>query len=85
MSSEVNESRATGITYIVLTLLGWSSVLLFLKYLTGFIDAWTANGWRYGLSALLWLPVLIVGGRQGTLPEGIWRRALMPAAFNCIG
>lgn len=85
MDSAARETRAAGITYIVLTLVGWSSVLLFLKYLTNYIDAWTANGWRYGLSALLWLPVLIVGGRRGTLPEGIWRRALMPAAFNCIG
>ena len=85
MDSAARETRAAGITYIVLTLVGWSSVLLFLKYLTDYIDAWTANGWRYGLSALLWLPVLVIGGRRGTLPEGIWRRALMPAAFNCVG
>lgn len=84
MSGESRESRASGITYIVLTLVGWSSVLLFLKHLTPYIDAWTANGWRYGLSALLWLPVLVVGARSGTLPEGIWRRALVPALFNCM-
>ncbi|OWY71191.1 hypothetical protein B7486_11355 [cyanobacterium TDX16] len=84
MSGESRESRASGITYIVLTLVGWSSVLLFLKHLTPYIDAWTANGWRYGMSALLWLPVLLVGARGGTLPEGIWRRALVPALFNCM-
>jgi len=83
MKSDGRETRASGITYIVLTLVGWSSVLLFLKHLTPYIDAWTANGWRYGMSALLWLPVLLVGARGGTLPEGIWRRALAPALFNC--
>ncbi len=76
---------ATGIFFVVATLLGWSSVLLFLEYLTPFIDAWTANGWRYGLSALLWLPLLVVGLARGTLPERIWLRALPPALVNCAG
>lgn len=70
---------------VVATLLGWSSVLLFLKYLAGFIDAWTANGWRYGLSALMWLPLLVIGLWRGTLPEGIWWRAIAPAVLNCAG
>lgn len=85
MPTASKEDRLSGILYIVLTLLGWSSVLLFLKHLTGFIDAWTANGWRYGLSALLWLPLLLAGAYRGTLPEGLWRRALVPALFNCVG
>lgn len=85
MMTGPRESSASGAVFIVLTLLGWSSVLLFLKHLTPYIDAWTANGWRYGLSALLWLPILVVGTRRGTLPEGIWRRAIVPAAFNCVG
>lgn len=76
---------AAGVVFIIATLLGWSSVLLFLKYLTDYIDGWTANGWRYGLSALLWLPILILGARRGTLPEGIWRRAFWPSVVNCIG
>ena len=74
-----------GIVFVVATLLGWSSVLLFLEYLTVYIDAWTANGWRYGLSALMWLPLLVVGVRRGRLPAGIWRRAIPPAVVNCIG
>lgn len=73
-----------GIVYIVCTLLGWSSVLLFLKHLAPYIDAWTANGWRYGLSALLWLPILLCGSWRRTLPAGLWRRAVVPAVFNCI-
>jgi drug/metabolite transporter (DMT)-like permease len=76
---------ATGLALLLATLLGWSSVLLFLKHLTGVIDSWTANGWRYGISALLWLPLLLYKTGRGTLPPGIWRRALPPAAFNIAG
>lgn len=78
------KERISGIIFITMTLIGWSSVLLFLKYLTPYIDPWTANGWRYGLSALLWLPLLVVGLRRGTLPDGLWRRAVVPACINCI-
>ncbi|HVP13471.1 MAG TPA: DMT family transporter [Phycisphaerae bacterium] len=76
---------AAGVVYVVATLVGWASILLFLKQLSPYMDGWTSNGWRYGISALLWLPLLVVGGRRGTLPEGIWRRALWPAVFNCVG
>lgn len=74
-----------GICFVTGTLLGWASILLFLKHLVPFIDAWTANGWRYGVSALLWLPLLLVGARRGTLPKGIWWRAIPPSLFNCAG
>lgn len=76
---------AAGVVFVVATLLSWSSVLLLLKHLTPYIDAWTANGWRYGVSALIWLPVLAAGRRAGTLPPGIWQRAIVPAVVNCIG
>ncbi len=72
----------TGIVLVVLTLTGWSSVLLFLEHLTAYIDPWTANGWRYGLAALLWLPLLVVGAARGTLPNRLWRRAIGPALMN---
>ena len=85
MTVPAQSSRGSGIFFVVATLIGWASVLLFLKYLVPFIDAWTANGWRYGISALLWLPLLVVGARRGTLPEGLWRRAMVPALFNCAG
>ncbi len=96
-----------GVFYVVLTLLSWSSVLLFLRHLAPYIDAWTANGWRYGMCALVLFPVLLAkytGGRSRTtdlsgrepqpsrpatsaaaLPPDIWRRALVPALFNCLG
>lgn len=76
---------ATGTLTITLTLIGWSSVPLFLKYFTPFIDAWTSNGWRYGFSALLWAPLLLVGFLRGRLPPGLWRAALVPSIINAAG
>ncbi|MFN0133287.1 MAG: DMT family transporter [Phycisphaerales bacterium] len=77
-------TRFGAMTTIVMTLLGWSSVPLFLRHFSGMIDFWTSNGWRYGFSALLWLPVLIVGLARRRLPPGLWRVALVPAAINCV-
>jgi len=76
---------ALGVTLIIMTLIGWSSVPLFLKHFSHLIDVWTSNGWRYGFSALLWAPVLIVGASRGRLPKGLWKAALVPAVFNSIG
>jgi len=76
---------ALGITLIIMTLIGWSSVPLFLKHFSLQIDGWTSNGWRYGFSALLWAPVLIVCAWRRRLPAGLWKAALVPAVFNSIG
>jgi drug/metabolite transporter (DMT)-like permease len=85
MRSEPGRGIAGGVTTITLTLIAWSAVPLFLKYLTGHIDAWTANGWRYGLSALFWSPVLLFGWSRGTLPRGLWRAAMVPTLINMCG
>ena len=77
--------RSSGLLYVTLTLAGWASVPLFLRYFAGYIDGWTANGWRYGLSAVLWAPLLVIGARRGTLPPGLWRAAVVPSIFNCCG
>ncbi len=82
MDSRPAKRGASGIVLILLTLLGWSSVTLFLKHFTSYIDAWTANGWRYGMSALFWAPVLGWGLWRRTLPDGLWRAALVPSLFN---
>lgn len=71
-----------GMVTILLTLGGWTSIPLFLKYFSKLIDPWTANGWRYALSSLIWAPVLVWVWRKGTTPKGLWRAALWPAAFN---
>jgi len=78
-------SPTTGVVTVLLTLLGWSSVPLFIKHFSHDIDHWTSNGWRYGFSALLWLPVVLVAAYRRRLPAGLWKAALVPAMFNTLG
>jgi drug/metabolite transporter (DMT)-like permease len=70
---------------VVMTLVGWSSVPLFLKHFADHIDAWTSNGWRYGFSALLWAPVLLIVAYRKRLPAGLWKAALVPSLVNSAG
>lgn len=67
---------------ILLTLAGWTSIPLFLTFFKNDMDFWTANGWRYGFSALMWLPVLVWGWWRRSTPAGLWRAALWPSLFN---
>lgn len=79
------QHQLTGVFLVGLTLVGWSSVPLFLRHFAEDIDAWTSNGWRYGFAALIWLPVLVVATARGRLPKGLFVAALVPAAFNIVG
>lgn len=74
-----------GVVTLGMTLIGWSSIPLFLKHFSGSMDAWAANGWRYGFSALLWLPVIVHQYWRETLPKGIWRAAVVPSLLNISG
>ncbi|MCB9845325.1 MAG: DMT family transporter [Phycisphaeraceae bacterium] len=76
--------RALGVLTVVMTLVGWSSVPLFLRHFSHSIDAWTSNGWRYGAAAVFWLPWLIVAMRAG-LTAGVFRSAMVPTLFNAAG
>ncbi len=76
---------AIGTLTIVLTLVAWSSVPLFLRHFVDLIDPWTSNGWRYGFSALLWAPVLVIGLLGGRLRPGLWRAAIVPSIVNAMG
>ncbi|MBC7836038.1 MAG: DMT family transporter [Phycisphaerales bacterium] len=79
------EAQWVGIATVVMTLVGWSSVPLFLKHFSHSIDHLTSNGWRYGFSALLWAPVVVVALARKKLPPGVWRAAIVPAIFNTVG
>lgn len=80
--------KADGLATIVLTLASWTAVPLMLRHFATseggepLVDGWTANGWRYGFSALIWLPAILIGLARKRLPPGIWKMALIPAAFN---
>lgn len=71
----------------MLTLLSWASVPLFLRQFSadGVIDPYTANGWRYGVSALFWLPYLAWLGWHGRLPRALLAAAAVPVVFNILG
>lgn len=70
-------------TIAVLTAtLCWASIPLFLKSFVGSIDAWTANGFRYPLVALMWTIPLIFFMRQGRVPGWAFGAALIPTFFN---
>lgn len=84
-TSPAAPSQLGGVVLVVLTLLGWSSIPLFLRHFAEDIDGWTSNGWRYGFAALLWLPVLVIVGARKKLPPGLFKLALVPAAFNIVG
>ncbi len=87
-ASDGTGMRADGLATIVLTLASWTAVPLMLRHFATseggkpLIDGWTANGWRYGFSALIWLPAIVYGLARNRLPAGIWKMALIPAAFN---
>lgn len=90
MSDTTNNSTTErflglGVVTVLMTLIGWSSVPLFIKHFSHAIDVWTSNGWRYTFSALLWAPVLVWGAWRKSLPKGLWKAALVPALFNSLG
>ena len=84
-AAPAESGRLGGVITALLTLAGWSSVPLFIEHFTTSIDAWTSNGWRYGFSALLWAPLLMVGLVRQRLPRGLFIAALIPAAINSVG
>jgi drug/metabolite transporter (DMT)-like permease len=78
-------SSMMGIVTVLATLIGWSSVPLFIVHFSRSIDAWTSNGWRYAISAVMWAPLLVVLAARSRMPAGLWRAALIPAVFNALG
>jgi drug/metabolite transporter (DMT)-like permease len=84
-AASAETGRLGGVITAVLTLAGWSSVPLFIEHFTKSIDFWTSNGWRYGFSAFLWAPLLMVAVARRRLPRGLWVAAIVPAVLNSAG
>ena len=85
MTATPPHARLLAIGAVIFTLLGWSSVPLFIREFSHEIDPWTANGWRYGVSAILWLPVIFMGLARRNLPRGLWVKSIVPGLFNALG
>jgi drug/metabolite transporter (DMT)-like permease len=60
----------------------WTIAPLYIKVLTGYVDAWTQNFIRYIVSFVFWMPFLIHTGLRGGLDRQLFVRALLPVAFN---
>lgn len=75
----------TGSAFLLGNVLSWAAVPVFLRYLTGSIDAWTANGVRYPLGAIVYLPIFVVAWRSGELNRALLRRCLVPSFFALGG
>ncbi len=74
-----------GLVTVVLTLVGWSSVPLFINHFSHVIDKWTSNGWRYVISVVLWAPLVVFTLARRTFPRGLWVAAIVPSIFNMLG
>jgi drug/metabolite transporter (DMT)-like permease len=67
------------------SVLCWATVPVLLRHLAGSIDAWTANGIRYPLSAMLYWPVLWHAYRHGQLNRYVAARCVIPAILALAG
>lgn len=62
----------------------WATGPLFVYYLSGYLDGWSQNFWRYTIAFLVWLPFLCFSLWKGQVESRLWRWALLPAVFNII-
>jgi len=69
----------SGVAFLSANILCWSAVPVILRYLTGSLDAWTANGVRYPLAAMMFWPTLIWARNTGALTWPTFRRCLVPS------
>lgn len=74
----------------VAAMLCFSSVPVFLRHLTAYLDAWCVNAVRYGTAAVFWFPFVVVLGRRQRLQaarprRSVWLAALVPAVCNLLG
>jgi drug/metabolite transporter (DMT)-like permease len=78
--------RWSAVWLVTFTLLSWASVPLFLRDFVSFgLDPFSSNAWRYLISAVFWLPVLLLMARAGNLPASLVRAAWVPVLFNLAG
>lgn len=73
-----------GTAAILAALFCWSLGPIFIRYLTGYLDAWSQNLWRYTFAMLFWLPFLLLAIRQGRVGPIVFKRAILPAIPNIV-
>ena len=78
-------AQALGIGAILVTLLAWTGTPLLLKFFADKLDVWTMNGWRYGMVALVWSPLIFIALARKKFPKELWKAVLPATAFNIMG
>ena len=84
-------SRSIGVAALVGLIVCWAFVPVLLRDLTDSLDAWTANGIRYPLSAILYWPFLWRASRrsdakgQPLLSRSVIRACMIPALCSTLG
>ncbi len=94
MTIDPRQAVRTGLACILSATVLYASVPVFLRYFATQTvvkpDAFTVNGIRYGVAALVWLPVAVLGNRwlrrtgRLTTPRPVWIAAIVPAVVNII-
>jgi drug/metabolite transporter (DMT)-like permease len=69
---------------LVGTAITFIAVPVIIKYLTGHLDTWTQNAFRYLTAFVIWTPFLVFRMRQGRVNMGVWRKALVPTLLNVV-
>jgi len=73
-----------GTAAMLAAMICWTTGPLFIRYLSGHLDAWSQNLWRYTVAMLFWLPYLLVAMRRGRAGPNVWKRAIPPTLANIV-
>lgn len=79
------EPATAAVLCMVASVFCYASVPVFLRHFVDLLDAWTVNGIRYSVGALIWLPFVVVLLRKVDGGRRVWRDALAPTAVNLCG
>ena len=75
---------SAGTIAVLAAVLAWATGPIFVRYLTGYLDAPSQNLWRYACASAFILPFLLRKIKTGKLNNRIWLLAIIPAIANII-
>ena len=85
IDSEIEQRWRVGVAAMALGTLCWGLTPVFLRSLASSVDAWTANGFRYPMAAILYWPLLLSAFRDRRLHSGLIWKCTIPAVFALSG
>ena len=65
-------SAAFGVAAVFMTLTAWTVAPILIEYFSTDIDLHTSNGWRYGMAALVWSPMVVWLAIKGRVTARMW-------------